>query len=814
MARRASGIDSLVSKTIDSVVNGVSQQPATIRLASQCEVQDNMISSAVKGVSRRPPTEHIDTLTADATPAEGYFMHLRNRDADLQHVVLIEDGDIRVFRIRDGVEATVTDTSGTYLDIAGTDASQAYAMVSVADYSFVVNKETVVAMSGVTTAARVHQFLIYWVESASNQNFDFKQTIGAVAHSVTDFGNAGSGGSDPQDMIQYGLTDAWNATDFPRWTFTNPVPNVILAEQTTDTGNPDDIGVPSYGFSDEVYEFIGPTTQKFSNLPRRAPDGFLTEITGTDGNEENNYWVAYDEAAAAWAETVGPTLDNDVDQDTLPHVLVQTVIGVGAGADTFTFGPQTWDARLKGDIDSAPEPSFVGKKITDVFFHKNRLGFTADENTILSEAGEFFNFWPTTVTALIDSDPVDVSGTNNRVGLIDYAVPFDGRLFTFSGHGAIQNALSGGDGGLTNLNAEVTEASAFASAKRVRPQASGSSVFFAVDHEVYTEIKEYTIEDGVADAADITSHVPTYLPANFKQIAISDKRQLLVGLSADETDKLYIYSWHYNSQRQKIQSSWSRWLFDAAYDIIGIGWVGDKLYLVVERDDGVHLEVINPATLVEGALAHRVRLDSLEELTGVFTVADGLTRWTTTYAADDGDFRAVLSATAHSETGRALDLTLEASSGKLYAEGDFSAGAAHIGRKYTFTYEFTKPTIQQEGGNTAKGAEPVTQGRLQIRKMKLLVAESGGFKVTVQSDEVNPLEIIAEQDTYTYDFPEKIVDLGDIGPANPRPVAEFLFDVGMESKYARISVIGDSHLDFTLIGAEWEGWLSQRSARV
>jgi hypothetical protein len=154
------------------------------------------------------------------------------------------------------------------------------------------------------------------------------------------------------------------------------------------------------------------------------------------------------------------------------------------------------------------------------------------------------------------------------------------------------------------------------------------------------------------------------------------------------------------------------------------------------------------------------------------------------------------------------------SSGKLYAEGDYSADDVHIGRKYLSDYEFTKPTIMLTGGDTQKGAAPVTQGRLQVRNMKVLTRNSGGFEARVSSDEVNPAEILAEQDEYVYEFPDKIVDAGTIGPMNPRPVDEFTFDVGMEAKHARIRITSNSHLPFTIVGAEWMGHYTAIPSRI
>jgi hypothetical protein len=818
----------LISKTIDSVLQGVSQEPPTVRLPGRCEEQINLMSDAASGTKRRAPSEHIAALDGPAfddvaftLPAEKYKVHFRDRDEETQHVILLEDGDIRVFRLRDGVEATVTGAT-TYLNIAGTDASAAFAITSVADYSFIVNKETTVTMSAATTAARINQFMIHWIESGESAARDWRHDLGALSgDNATNPLNTGTENTDPGKMIENLITDIYDGVggNYPLWDEgIETSRNVVLVVQADESGDGVlSIHTPSYEYSDEVYAFIGLQTQRFSDLPAQGVDNFITEITGADGNQDNNYWVVFDSSLSAWVETVAPGIPYTFTGTTMPHVLINTLAYSDSTPDVFTFGPQAWANREKGDEDSAPAPTFVGKPISDIFFHKNRLGVLAGESVVLSEAGEFFNFWPTTVTTIIDSDPIDAASTNNRVALLDHAIPFDHKLYMFSGHGAVQNVLAGGDT-MTAQTAEVTEASAYPSSVGVKPVASGKSIYFVVDRGVSSSIYDYTVEDNSPDGWNLTAHVPTYVPPNLTSLSLSPKEDILSMLSSDAIANLYINNFNYNARGEKVQNSWSKWVFDDSYTILGQGWIGEILYLVVYRADGLHLEKINVATLVDGDLDHRTHLDSLVELTGVYTVEDNLTRWTVPYYIDPasyGDHRVVLTGVDFGDDlGKVMPLAYEAGTDVVVtAEGDWSTDSAHIGRTYTHTYEFTKPVItapDESGQNKVS----VTQGRLQITRFKVLCKTSAGFYAKVSSSEVNPEEVLDAEGEYVYNFPGKILNAGTVSVIHPRPVSEFPFDVGMESKYARIQIIGDSHLPFVLVGAEWEANYSVRSSRI
>ena len=51
---------------------------------------------------------------------------------------------------------------------------------------------------------------------------------------------------------------------------------------------------------------------------------------------------------------------------------------------------------------------------------------------ILGRTREFFNFWPETVTTILDTDLIDVVASNNKVSVLRYAVPYQDEPILFS----------------------------------------------------------------------------------------------------------------------------------------------------------------------------------------------------------------------------------------------------------------------------------------------------------------------------------------------------------------------------------------------
>lgn len=140
----------LIDQPIKSLFNGVSRQPDSVRLPSQIESADNTLLSVVTGgFEKRPPTTHIRNLTElDATLE--YAVHVIDRDATEKYLVVIGDDTIKVFDLLTGVAKTVntlTADAVAYL----TGSPHDFAFVTVADYTFVVNRTVEVELKTATS---------------------------------------------------------------------------------------------------------------------------------------------------------------------------------------------------------------------------------------------------------------------------------------------------------------------------------------------------------------------------------------------------------------------------------------------------------------------------------------------------------------------------------------------------------------------------------------------------------------------------------------------------------------------------------------
>jgi hypothetical protein len=354
--------------------------------------------------------------------------------------------------------------------------------------------------------------------------------------------------------------------------------------------------------------------QTFGTLPAATGSGNIYQVMGDNTNRFDNYYVKDDAATTTWIEWLKPGETYTLDEDTMPHKLTRT------GQYAFTFDHATWTGRAVGDRAAIADPSIVGRTINDLFLYRNRLGFIADEFVVLSKAGAFYDLFPGTATTVLDDDPIDLTTSGQRKTTLRYAIPFNTALLLFSDQ--TQYQLTGGDT-LTPRTCRVDPVTEFESDPNCRPVALGQEVYFAVNRTTNTAIRNYFIDTEALtnDASDVTAHVPSYIPPNVFKLAASTTEDLVFALTLENRNRIYLYKFYWQEDK-KVQAAWQR--FDLADDdvILGVEFINNVAYLVVQRDDGVFLETMDmQPSVIDDDLGFLCTLDRRFVDTGVYDSA-------------------------------------------------------------------------------------------------------------------------------------------------------------------------------------------------
>ena len=172
----------LISQSIPNLINGVSQQPPSLRLNTQAELQENGLSSVVNGLSKRPSSDHIADLGVISNTDKAFIHTIRRDETEFYSLVVDTAGTIKVFD-KDGTSKTVTNNASSYLT-GLTDPSKELAAVSIADNTFIINKNTEVAKGTTTSSTRNPEALVYVKQADYSSTYRLKVTKGANTDTV------------------------------------------------------------------------------------------------------------------------------------------------------------------------------------------------------------------------------------------------------------------------------------------------------------------------------------------------------------------------------------------------------------------------------------------------------------------------------------------------------------------------------------------------------------------------------------------------------------------------------------------------------
>ena len=761
-AGRGEGISlaELFSYTIPNLFQGISQQPDAQRDPTQGEIQVNGYSSISEGLRKREPTQAMAKIST--TDLGDVFVHSVLRDSNEKYLVVISKTAIRVFDL-EGTEYTVTAASGAYGYLSSVvSAKSDIRAVSIGDYTFVSNVKAPPAMDTTLLAPKTarpadHEALI-WIKAANygqkytvslnGTTVDVETATAAVIVAGTDVTEVKISAAEIAENIKSGLSGVSGVTIERSGSVLHLKSASAMTVKATDARANADITA------------ITNSVQVFTELPTIAPVGYQVEVTGDPGNKWDGYFVEFQPrdgqgtfGEGAWIETVAPGAEYKIKPDTMPHVLVRKPDG------TFHFGPmdgstiatgvtlRSWGDRTCGDYNTAPDPSFIGKGIQDIFVFKNRLGILADEAVILSRPGEFFDFFPETVTTTLATDPIDVKASGTRVSVLRYAVPFQDQLVLFSDQ--TQFRLSSNELSLTAETVQLTILTQFEIDTRCRPVQIGNGIVFAQVAGDWTKFREFSIRGNgtsiTADAVELTQQVSAYVPGGVFRVTADDTSNSWYAISDRSGYQNRIYAQKFFLQAtsngfERIQNSWSHWTLGGADEILQVLAIQEVLYLLVQYGTEVWLERMSIAdqTAESATKPTPLLLDrwvstttqtpaAIRVAAGSYDAATGLTTWTLPYT-----IATKTQAWSAFSTANGGVLIGEAASGStITARGDWSASDIIFGEVYDFHYRFTRFKALREIGGGKTAANSV---RSQVRKAMIRFHETDYFEAHVMAE--------------------------------------------------------------------------------
>ena len=527
-----------------------------------------------------------------------------------------------------------------------------------------------------------------------------------------------------------------------------------------------------------------------SDLPVRGPDGFRVAVRGSADANEDDYYLRFETndgqsfGEGGWVEDVGPDLDIALDPNTLPLQLVNTA------PDTFTVNTTGWAKRKSGDDETNPFPSFVGKKLNNFVFFKNRLGFIYEDSVVLSEAGELFNFFRTTVRTLLDTAPIDVTSATANVTNLRSSVAFQENLLLFADRG--QFVLKGDP--LTNETITLEAVTNYDVNTSEDPLAVGSYVYFPFKRGNFLGMQEYSLNatTDVYDSDDITTQVPGYINNGNILVTSGSTSTDLIALSSGG-DTIYVYKYFFNG-REKVVSSWSK--FKMPFNVLSLEFINSSLFVVGDKDGDTLLTEMKCEELrleddtLDGFTIH---LDMLKKTTfsGSPTTTPTATLIDLGFTPGPDDVVEVYD--SHGNRVVVNFVNVNQASIQSYNRTCFS------GLRYNLEYTFSEPVFKQ-------GNPPVSSGlaRMILRNGTLFFTDALDFQV-----EVTPVA----RDKRIFTYSPNVINITSTDTLLSQD-GKLRFSIFTQAKDSLIKIVNSSAFASNFQACEFEANVHTRSTRI
>lgn len=832
---------SLISKDIANLTGGISQQAAPLRLYNQCEDQINLQPSLVNGLQNRAAVKTIAEL--DITEGAIYPI---DRDDGGRYNLIIRPTGLTVID-ESGVKQSVP--LGTealaYLSQNENDYYNTYKILTLADHTFILNTEKTARLTSDIYTPWKNQALVFikqvqasttWSLTIDGQTVSvgyggvnnesglphmymngsvYQQNVNMSTSAIASrLANGAASGYVVSTDTSYNVSKTYYIvkdgvfTPMARgeyeWTMAHAA-GVTIYEQSTASAFPgftitqsastlwirkNDGGAFSIGLSDTRSDtcsyLVTSKVQQFSDLPTVAPDGYICRVAGSIASHADDYYVMFvaNQVGAfskgIWEECAEPGSRCALDPATMPHKLVHNADG------TWTFSSVAWAEKETGDNDSVPIPSFIDKKLRNIFLFRNRLCFITEDLLCMSAAADYENFWNETATTLTDADPIFISASTEKVAdLYDCGV-LDDDLIIFGSHG--QYKLNAQDV-LSPKTAAVTGIGKNAYAKGTGINASGARLYFGHQNGGYFVVSEFGTSGvtGNKEANSITSHVPCLIPfTKGCRMAGTENTDTIAVISPDTPDTLYMYQ-YYISGANRLQSAWHKFIITGS-TIRGLYFRDNILWLFLVKNGRGVLATLDMAENTETILQTPV-LDFLITQ----SEAEAKTVWTLPQIITPEN-AIVLAPTANNVLTPVTITAIDGNTITLAKTVKTIVAGEKIDRKYCFSTPYVA-TKQRDGTE-----KTYKTGRWQMHKLNLVCGLTGDFKVLVKP--------AYDDEAPGYDYQFSGIKMGtksaSLGVA---PVTETEYQIPLRGRNIDLNVTIEtsSHLPCTFISAQWQG---------
>lgn len=674
-------------------------------------------------------------------------------------------------------------------------------------YEGIANASTGVGMSMVNTGQVLYSILSPSMVSTSNGKI-------ITLTSKTSFTLSGTYDSDNikqvfangSDRFLLGNLSLYKATESTIrtsnfWTknsFGVTVPYVIECKAwTTNTKN-------------SIYAFNG-SVKDITTLPN-GPDGYTIKVDSDTTSDKENYYLAYDDIKGYWAETTKKGLTSNIDPLTMPLVIEDASLDPDTNID-FIKRLEV-KPRESGDEISNPLPSFVGKKINDIYLFNNRFGLVAGSNVVLSRIDDYNTFMRTSNALVLGADRIDLKASlpSSRGTDLAFAVPYDSELVISSG--TSQYSLKSNTA-FDPKTASLSTTTEFQVNTECDPVNAGNSIYLTLNRNYSSGVLELARRSDVGIAGtEMTLHIPTYIEGKIIEMVSSTTENILIARTDRHPKRLYIQNRNIRDG-QLVQNAWHKWEYPEI--ILGIDIIGTNVYVTStpeyfdeeigsRRDVNVCSIAISSTSIPDSTNVKLITFSPHLDKTTVVQAFGQLTfdynsyYYVNYYSKDE-----IVAMDNKGRIFKGFDKINEVLMDLDYWNTEFpdvTKRQLYVGILFEHSFTFSEQVVASYNN----GEKTVNKhAKLLLRDMKISFENTGKFSVIVSPK---------GRDSFTQDFSGMI--LGDesatLGRVNIS-TGDFKFYIGCMSNSVKIKVLSNNPFPTSFNTAEWRGTVTTNSGR-
>jgi hypothetical protein len=837
-----------IARYIPAPYGGVSQAPPLARQPEQAEALENCLVAIPQGVTKRPPFTGQCILQDHPGDTNGLFEHIQRLvGLDVFLTVTNEAGVVvpRVYAMGGLPQAynatgyapeviTIDAAAQTYLNTGNPDPTSDLAVLTVEDYTFILNRKVTVDVKNTAGVPDINTVrspeAMLWVRlSAYGRTYTVTVTpAGGTPVSVTLKTPTGATTADADwvdtDRIAGALISgtytaidgasiSGNLSGLSSQGFTVTRIGGVISLVRASGG--DFTVLVEDGQGGTALTAVKGSVQHFSDLPAKAVNGFTVKIAQQASTSDDDFYVQFIETAGTgtgiWQEVLAPGAQLGLDPNTMP---------VGLFYDGgWKLQVLPWKSRTTGNELLALDPDFIGQGIEDLTFAHGRLGVVSGEGVTLSASDDPYRFYPRTLSSVLDSDPVSLVSPYPGKSTLRYAIPFDTRTIVF---GDVAQLQIYAEGIFAPKSGRIDPLTSYEFSRKARPQASNGKVYFLAPHGFgYSTVYEMSTDKLSATTAadDLSDDVPRYVPEGVDRVANCPVNYTIV-YGQSGSSKLYPHLFRYRN-RERIQNAFQEWDLPVGHTLGGMFFVNTQLWAMVCKDGYAGVVVADFAPdILDPAASSRLltRLDFRIDETQVQLTYEGAsarTRVVLPYArtadlrvsvrAPGGQGGLPFSGTDLPDYPEGFLVTpladqTAAGANEVLLPGDWTACPLFFGYAYTARYRPTRFYALAQDGT------PLRSGRLGVRSLTIDLSETGYLKVTVTAQGRLPRSYTFEGQRYD----DPLSAYGQVGLAT----TAFRVPVMTESDQLTIDILNDSHLPSQVLGFEWRGEFNPKAQRL